>query len=99
MCSEKMEKTRLRRATWAPPLFQKPVSSGRQSSSQCDRCAAPAGTGAAVVSMVVVMRLLREFVWRGTLGTADEKVVPRKEREGHISRTTAETGCEGGARR
>jgi hypothetical protein len=32
MCSAKIEKTRLRRAIWAPPLRQKTGSSGRQSS-------------------------------------------------------------------
>src|SRR4051795_11574222 len=61
MCSDRMEKTRLRRATCAPPLFQNPRSSGRQSSIQCDRFAGASpvsGTGTAVVSMAV-MRLLR----------------------------------------
>src|SRR3954453_20525018 len=94
MGSEKMEKTRLRRATCAPPLFQKPASSGRQSSIQCDRFAAPAATGAAVVSIVAVMRLLREWVWQRTLETPHDPRVPIGDREDHISCTAAETGCE-----
>jgi hypothetical protein len=57
MCSEKMEKMRLRRATRAPVAAQNAGSSGRQSSIQRPRRRAPA-SGTCMVSTAALMPVL-----------------------------------------
>src|SRR5512132_3129011 len=67
MCSEKIEKTRLRRATRLPPPSQNSGSLGRQSSIQWGRAGVPGG--AVVVGAVVMVDTGSSS---GVSGSADE---------------------------